>query len=291
MMRFFETRGVRLRRLASVRCIACDLDGTLLTRTNEIHPDVVEMVAKVRERGIRIILASGRSDTFTRRYARQIGSTSPVISLNGALVKDSEGSVLFSSPLASEVCAKADEVSLHPESEGLSWSLFTPDGIVSLEEAPVLPRYLRSEKQDIIRVGDLRPYHTSTVLLCAGGGYRAVQKLSVAIARRHGRRLQRSMYQSGSGQDLFYLEVRNRNITKAVGLKHVLDAMDIERRQCAAIGDYSNDVEMCTFAGVSAAMLNGIQELKLVTDYVTRLDNDEGGVAEFLRIILEGRIR
>ena len=261
----------------------------MLTGKNEIHPDVIGMIARARERGIRIVLASGRTDSFPRRYAHAIGSTAPVVSLNGAMVKDVKGNVLFSAPLPDGVCAVPDEVAAHPDAGGLSWSLFTSDGIVSLDESPVLPRYLRADTQDIARVGDLRAYHASTVLLCAGGSYRAVQKLSVSIARAHGRRLLRSMYQSGSGKDLFYLEVRTRGISKAEGLRHALAAIGIEPKHAAAIGDYSNDVEMCKFVGVSAAMRNGIPELKSVADYVTRLDNHEGGVAEFLRLILDAQ--
>ena len=290
-MFFFETRGVRLRRLPRVRCLACDLDGTLLTSGNDIHEDVLTAIARARGRGIRIVLASGRTDSFTRRYAVRIGSSSPVISLNGALVKTAAGDVLFSAPLPGELIGVADETCCHPDAGGLSWSLFTPDGIVSHDESPVLPRYLRSDTQDIIRVDDLRPYEGSAVLLCAGGSYRAVQKLSVSLARRFGRRLLRNLYQSGSGKDLFYLEVRDRKINKAVGLGKVIASLGIDRKQTAAIGDYTNDMEMCTFAGVSAAMRNGIQDLKSTADYVTRRDNNEGGVAEFLRMILDGSAR
>lgn len=291
-MRLFETKGARLRRLSRVRCLACDLDGTLLSSGNTVSPQVLEAIAQARAhpRGIRIVLASGRTDTFMRRYAVEIGSISPIISLNGALVKDREGSVLASFPVSDAVAAVAEEVTLHPDAAGISLSLFTPDGIVSLDEQPLLPRYLRAEIEEIRRVRDLRPYHSSTLLLCAGGSYNAIQKLSVTLASRFGDRLMRSMYQSGSGGENFYLEVKDRKINKAVGLRSVINALGIDRKETAAIGDYSNDLEMCTFAGVSAAMRNGTKELKSAVDYVTRLDNEEGGVAEFLRMIIEGRI-
>lgn len=291
-MRLFETKGTRLRRLPRVRCLACDLDGTLLSSGNTVPPQVLEAIAEAQAhpRAIRVVLASGRTDTFMRRYAVEIGTTSPIISLNGALVKDREGGVLASFPVSAVVAATAEEVTFHPDGAGLSVSLFTADGIVSLDEQPLLPRYLRAEIEEIRRVRDLLPYHSSTLLLCAGGSYNAIQKLSVTLASRFGDRLMRSMYQSGSGSDHFYLEVKDRKINKAVGLRSVIDALGISRKETAAIGDYSNDLEMCTFAGVSAAMQNGTKELKSAADYVTRLDNDEGGVAEFLRMIVEGRI-
>ncbi len=291
MMRLFETRRSRLQRLPRVRCLACDLDGTLLSSDNAIPPSVVSAIEEAHARGIRIVLASGRTDEFTRRYAQAIGSIAPLISLNGALVKDADGHALAQNTIPDGVAATAEEISLHPDAAGLSWSLFTADGILSLDESPILPRYLRSDADEPKRVPDLRPYHDLAVLFCAGGPYRAIQKLSVPLASRFGNRIRRAMYASGSGKDLYYLEVSGSRVNKSSGLQKVIQMLGIDRRETAAIGDYSNDIEMCKFAGVSAAMRNGIKDLKAVTDYVTRLDNDEGGVAEFLNMMVQGGSR
>ncbi len=291
MIRLFETRRARLRRLARVRCLACDLDGTLLASSNTIPEVTAAAIEEARSQGVRIILASGRTDAFTRRFAREIRSTSPVISLNGALVKDADGYVISSTPLPNGLAALTEEVARKISAAGLSWSLFTADGILTADETPILPRYLRSESDETVRVPDLRPYHDYAVLLCAGGPYRQVQQLSVALVRKYGRKIKRAMYQSGSGKDLYYLEVSAASVNKATGLRSAIASMKIDRKETAAIGDYSNDLEMCKFAGVSAAMINGFKDLKNVSDYITEADNNEGGVAEFLRVILESRNR
>jgi hypothetical protein len=246
-------------------------------------------ITEALAQGIQIILASGRTDGFIRKYVREIGGTAPVISLNGALVKDIDGYVLAEFPLPSGVASIAEDISMTPVAAGLSWSLFTSDGTLSLSEIPVLPRYLRSDAGEFQRVSDLRPYHQLTVLLCAGGPYRAIQQLSVALASRFGNRIRRAMYQSGNGEDLYYLEVCGSRVNKAAGLHKAIESLGIGRKETAAIGDYSNDLEMCKFAGVSAAMRNGFKDLKAVADYVTRFDNNDGGVGEFLRMILDSR--
>lgn len=274
-----------------MRCVACDLDGTLLSSDNSIPPSVVAAIEEARDRGIRIVLASGRTDEFTRRYAHAIGSDAPVISLNGALVKDADGQALFQDLVPGGVAATAEEISVHPDAAGLSWSLFTADGILSLDETPILPRYLRSDADEPRRVTDLRPYHGLAVLFCAGGPYRAIQKLTVPLSSRFGNRIRRAMYASGSGKDLYYLEVSASRVNKSSGFRKVIETLGIDRKETAAIGDYSNDIELCKFAGVSAAMRNGIKDLKAAADYVTQLDNDEGGVAEFLRMIIRGGTR
>ncbi|MFZ1729274.1 MAG: HAD family hydrolase [Bacteroidota bacterium] len=289
MIRLFETRFTRRRRLSRVRCLACDLDGTLLSSNNTIPDSVLSAIEDARGQGIRIILASGRPDGFVRKYAREIGSTSPVISLNGAMVKDVDGYVLSESHLPPEVASIAQSVGSMPSAAGLTWSLFTSDGTLSLDEKPTLPRYLRSDAGEFRCVSDLRPYHSLAVLLCAGGPYRAIQQLSVAIASRFGNRIRRAMYQSGGGGDVYYLEICGNRVNKALGLKTALESLGIDRKETAAIGDYSNDLEMCKFAGVSAAMRNGFKDLKTVADFVTRFDNNDGGVGEFLRMMLDSR--
>ncbi|MDX9757969.1 MAG: HAD family hydrolase [Bacteroidota bacterium] len=288
-MRFLETKRVRLRRLRRIRCVACDLDGTLLTSDNAVSPGAVDAAADARERGIHLVLASGRTDAFTRRYAREIGTDAPVISLNGALAKESNGTPLVSYPLPEGVAAAADELAMQLDPIEMSWSLFTADGIISRDEQPVLPRYLRTEVDDIRPVRDLRPYYATGLLLCAGGTYNALQHLSVTLATRFGKHLHRSFYQSGGSADRYYLEVKIRGVNKATALRAVIERLGVSRRETAAIGDYSNDLEMCTFAGVSAAMRNGHADLKSAADYLTQRDHNEGGVAEFLRLILEGR--
>jgi hydroxymethylpyrimidine pyrophosphatase-like HAD family hydrolase len=291
MIRWLETKRMRLRRLPRVRCLVCDLDGTLLTRENTIHPTVIDSIAEARRHGIRIVLASGRTDGFTRQYAQQVGSTAPIISLNGAMVKNADGTLLEQHPLPKRVAETAEEFGLRAQGAGVSWSLFTFDGVVSYDEDPILPRYLRTGKALVRRVNDLRPYHDLAVLCCAAGPYRALQELSVSLAKGLGNDILRSMYQSGSGDDLFYLEIKHRRINKSVGIRQVMETLGLRRTEIAAIGDYSNDIEMCTFAGVSAAMRNSIDDLKAVADYTTRLNNDDGGVADFIQLILSHRNR
>jgi phosphoserine phosphatase len=160
---------------------------------------------------------------------------------------------------------------------------------MSLDERPVLPRYLRAREEEMFRVDSLRPYYEHAVAFCAGGPYVAIQRLSVTLARRYGPRLQRITYQSGSGSDRYYLEVRLRHVNKATGVRAVLEELGIHRRESAAIGDYTNDVEMCKFTGVSAAMKNGNDAVRAAADIVTSKSHADGGAADFFRMILRHR--
>jgi Cof subfamily protein (haloacid dehalogenase superfamily) len=289
MIRLFETRTIRRKRLTKVRCVFCDLDGTLLTNENVVHETVREAMANVQAAGIRIVIASGRTDGFTRLYSSAIDPASPVISLNGALVKRSDGSVLAQHILPEGVAATVEEIISSVNDPALTWSVFTSDGIFSLDERPILPRYLRACKDEMRRVPHLAPFYTNAVSICAAGPYRYIQRISVALARDSGTKLQRVMYQSGSGEDRYYLEISLRSVSKATGVRAVLEELGLSRTRSAAIGDYTNDVEMCTFVGVSAAMRNGNKAIREHADFVTHRNNDEGGAADFFRMLLGQR--
>jgi len=285
---FLDRRGTRLKRLRRVQCVACDLDGTLLRSDNSVSGEVRAAARELMGAGVQLVLASGRTDGFTREYAEVVGTDAPIISLNGALVRDSEHGTISASTLPTALRDEIDRLQQRGTVPA-SVSLFTDSGIYVEDENPVIPRYLRSNPEDIHRISSLSAHYGEAVLAVLSGGYNAIQQYSVAISRRFRRKLMRTMYQSGSGADLFYLEVKNAATSKATGLASVLKHFDIHRNASASIGDYTNDIEMCKFAGVSAAMRNGCDELKAVTDLVTLRSNEEDGVAEFFRLILSNK--
>jgi len=283
-MSIFERSATRLKRLSRIECVVCDLDGTLLRSDNSIGEQTISSVSSAIESGIRVVLASGRTDGFTRAYAKLIGSDAPIVSLNGALVLDSDGNTLHASILPASLRVLVEK--LRRDGMSARFSVFTESGIFLDADESHLPRYLRGTSYEIHHLTSVNAIFDQAVLLLFSGSYIDIQKCSVAISRRYLGRLQRIMYQSNVGGDHYYLEVRNGGVSKATGLRTVLQHLGIARTATASIGDYTNDIEMCKFTGVSAAMRNAVEELKAVTDVVTLRSNQNDGVAEFLELIL-----
>lgn len=59
-----------------------------------------------------------------------------------------------------------------------------------------------------------------------------------------------------------YLEFLSAKANKGEGLREIARRKGIERHEIAAIGDYSNDVPMLEYAGVSAAVSNASEDCK-----------------------------
>lgn len=79
--------------------------------------------------------------------------------------------------------------------------------------------------------------------------------------------------------------VRCAGINKWVGIKHFLEAANLEAANVLAIGDGMNDYDMLLNAGVSVAVDNAKDAVKDVADRVFD-SNDNDGVAKALQYYL-----
>lgn len=68
------------------RALVLDIDGTLLDEQEQLHPRTVNAIARAREAGVVVMLATGRSHHGTRDIARQLNLDMPAIVYNGAAV-------------------------------------------------------------------------------------------------------------------------------------------------------------------------------------------------------------
>ena len=71
-----------------IRAVALDLDGTILGKDYQLTPGMVEVIAGLRHEGIKVILATGRTQRSTRPYYERLGLNTPMIVYNGALTLD-----------------------------------------------------------------------------------------------------------------------------------------------------------------------------------------------------------
>lgn len=73
------------------------------------------------------------------------------------------------------------------------------------------------------------------------------------------------------------VDVMPKNVSKAAGVRRLLDALHLSSDQAAAFGDGYNDVEMLSYVGTGVAMGNAVAEAKDAADFVTR-DVDRDGI-------------
>ena len=64
-------------------------------------------------------------------------------------------------------------------------------------------------------------------------------------------------------------EITQSAITKAAGIKTVMEHLHVPREETAAFGDGHNDIEMLQFAGIGVAMGTAPDAVKAAADLVT----------------------
>ena len=65
--------------------------------------------------------------------------------------------------------------------------------------------------------------------------------------------------------------------------------LNIDIKNTAAVGDYTNDVEMIKTAGVGIAVENANEDAKMAADYIT-VSNDNDAIARVIEDIESGKI-
>ena len=90
------------------RLLALDVDGTLLDPAGELRPTVRDAVMAVRQRGLRVVLCTGRRFRTARPLAQALQLDGPLVVHNGALVKDlASGQTLQQSYLSADMYSQA----------------------------------------------------------------------------------------------------------------------------------------------------------------------------------------
>lgn len=87
---------------------------------------------------------------------------------------------------------------------------------------------------------------------------------------------------NGKCENPYDLDVMAKNISKAKGIRCLLEYFNIKKEDSIGIGDGLNDLELFEAVGLKIAMKNAHENLKQSADIITEFDNNNSGVAEAL---------
>ncbi|NLO89215.1 MAG: HAD family phosphatase [Clostridia bacterium] len=271
-----------MKRNFNIKLIAVDLDGTLLDNDGKISPRVKDAVAKVREKGVEVTLATGRTFLSAKPFAAELGINLPLITYMGALVRYSDSDrVLYERCVPSDL---AQEVIKVAEERGYPINFYLDDCVLVKELTPENVEYSRKYNVVVKEVGDLsKVSHISPIkLLIINEDEEEMNEFERKCRETFGKYLHitKSMPE--------FLEFSHPEATKEKGLEAVAEHLGLKREEIMAIGDSNNDLEMLQYAGFSVVMGNAREEIKKYADYVTT-SNEDDGVAEALEKFILGR--
>ncbi|OPY55732.1 MAG: Sugar phosphatase YidA [Pelotomaculum sp. PtaU1.Bin035] len=262
------------------KLVAADLDDTLLDDNLQLTGRVKEAIVAVRAAGVQFTISTGRMYRSAVPYARELGLDLPLITYQGALVKNAlSGEVLLYRPLplifARDIIARIHELGYHLNAyldDVLYMENDTPEGRRYSQISGIKPELVG----DLLKILDRDP-----TKIVAIAGEPQLDRLNAELAPLYAGKVHIAKSKP------FFLEFSHPLATKGHALKTLAGHFGIKREEIMAVGDSYNDLEMLEYAGLGVVVANARDEIKKRAGYVTIAPNGEG-VAEALEKFVLG---
>lgn len=266
----------------SYKLLALDMDGTTLDSEKRFPGETAEAIRGLTERGIHVVVATGRGLAELSDYREELSGTSYAILISGGLVYDlRKDASIFQKALSPE---EALEIIAAGDAERAMVHLLTVrESVCRAADIENMKDFDMEIYRDMYR----RVCHTQDDLAAFVGEHGdEVIKINLyhrSVASRE-RTLERLMPLNliNMFSEVTGLEMSPQGITKARGLEVLCRHLRISLEDVVAVGDAPNDEDILKLVGMPVAMGNATEEVKNICRDIT-WDNDHNGVLEVIR--------
>jgi hydroxymethylpyrimidine pyrophosphatase-like HAD family hydrolase len=275
----------------AVKLLAIDIDGTLLDSGGSIPEANRKALECARQRGVVIVLVTGRRFHTAAPIARELNIDSPVVAYNGALIRHAlTGKVLYHQPLLPEAAAAAAAVILeHRVDPLLHFALDGPEGRATVglfidPDGDWMRKWVRRNRElvdfapDLIHAVIRRP----TCLTAGASPDRASRLVCDLRERLANLRVFETHYPD---QNRIFIDVLHPDCSKAEAVAKIAKDLGISPSEVMAVGDNHNDLPLLEAVGTPVVMGNAPESLKQLGFHVTD-SNDDAGLAKAINAFL-----
>ena len=279
----------------TIRCLAFDLDGTLLNDQKEIDPRTKASIFRAMEQGMHIVIASGRDKNGTSFVYEPLGldkGNHYLALVNGQIIYDFEKKEYdLDDVLLPEDGLKIQQVCKRFDIEGIFCCGY--DFYSYISQANREKKIEREKKEGqpmdygLKKGGPNRnfidlPYKEIELTQDIN---KVIMVHTAEFFEEHLEELKKAL----SDYDVLligptWLEIMPKGVSKASALKKICQRSGFTMDEIMAFGDAQNDIQMIEQVGIGVAMGNAMEEVKAVADYVadTNLNNGIGKTIDWL---------
>lgn len=290
------------------KLIAIDIDGTLLNSNGELTVKTKEIIRRVVNQKVKVVLTSGRVTNSVKAIAEKISADNYIICDNGASIYDiSEEKTVWSKEIDKNTVLELVNICIE---NNIYYMVFTDKEIIVKDlRHMALAFYMQRHNCNDEATG---------ITQIKYGGMDYITKVERPIRRIVVCDQDRVIYNSivnklnkYDGVDLMatphisnkiikqgnervvlsysYAEILPKGTNKWIAIKELIKKFNIKEEEVMALGDNFNDISMIQNAGLGVAMNNGAPVAKEVARVIAP-SNDEDGVALILeRYVLNSR--
>ena len=283
------------------KLVAVDLDGTMLNQYGVVTENTKNAIKKAIEKGVEIVIASGRPIDSIKTIAKEIGSEKYFIAGNGSLIYDiQKDEIIYDKFLSKE---KVLEIIKICEENSISYNVYTDKTILATALKYNVLYYQKenlkkeeSKQTKISIVENLYEYvkklkddkflklticdDNQTVFQSIIRKLRQINGIDVLDVSH----MSRKTIKQGTEEfaiEYYYTEITTKNVDKWEAIEYLINKLEIKREEVIAIGDNMNDKKMIQEAGLGVVMGGSTPLVTEIADFVTST-NQEDGVAKAL---------
>ena len=284
-------------KIQRIRAIASDVDGTLLSSRQTLHPRTklavkyaIELASKKKDLDY-FFLATGKSrkgalTSLGLEIKDLINANNvPGVYLQGLHCLDGNGNVVFEKKLPLQAVAAVEALL---ESQGLSIVAYDGDSLYTTIESDIV-RHLHTNYGEPLPM-ELSKLHLEKLVDYAPGFHKLLLMDDDTVKLREVIRPQienlAKQYHACVTQALpTMLELLPEGCSKAVGVSKLCEALNLDMSvQLLALGDAENDVDMLKRAAIGVAVGNACPKAKAAADFVMTETNDEGAAGAAMEL-------
>ncbi|SET94612.1 Cof-type HAD-IIB family hydrolase [Paenibacillus sp. NFR01] len=251
------------------KLIAIDIDDTLINDDKEVTPGTQQALEAAVAAGVVVTLATGRAYASAQAIARQTGLNVPIITYQGALVKNlMDEKVLYERYVPQDAVRKLFAYCVEHD---LHLQTYIDDKLYAREENQKLKDYSTLNRTPYFIEPDwekLVPQKTPKMLIIDDPDF--LDELAPKLRELLGDAVHITKSKP------YFLEIMHSEGTKGLALEFLASHFGCELSETIAMGDSWNDHEMLEAAGLGIAMGNAIPALKEIADFITLSNNEEG---------------
>ncbi|QBK14031.1 Cof-type HAD-IIB family hydrolase [Thermoactinomyces vulgaris] len=280
------------RNRAEIKAIALDMDGTMLNVNSQVEPELVDLFRQLKQKGIRIFVATGRTFPEVRRVLPEHLEIDGVVTANGAVTYIGDRIIsrrTLDPSVVREAVFQAGQKNIYYEvhtAEGVRFAL-------AKEKERMMEEVFR-EKPDTLFANEWLSRKAALkekmVWLDHLVDEDIVKIYFFSMEPENIRKWRNELEQMKNRTPFTLLSSSKHNceimadqVSKAYGLNLVLKEYQLAPAHLMAVGDSENDLSMFALASRAVAMQNAADEIKENADEVTELPYDENGLYHFLR--------
>lgn len=252
-----------------IKLVATDIDGTIFIPEKEFTSGVKECIRHLSQKGIKVVLVTGRMNAAATRIAKDLELDTPVVSYQGGLVVEND-KVLYERYLTEEQTSK---ILTWANEEKIHINLYNNDILYSETECYEVQRYCNNlhTEHTVKKFSEIKKDKINKLL--------AIDYSNPDRITKYEKELQEifpDLYIVKSTP--YFLEFSNPEASKKCAVEFLQNYWELKKEEILTIGDQNNDIALLQAGGVKVAMGNATEELKEIADYITDSVYEDGFV-------------